>query len=615
MQAVSEWLFDSRARWGMTGRAWMVLAVIALLAMGPGLTSLPVMDRDEARYSQASTQMMETGDYVDIRFQDAPRHVKPAGIYWIQVIAATPFGGAEAGIWAFRLPSLIGGLIAVFGTAWLAARLFGPQAGLAAGLLMATALMMQVEARTAKTDAMLLAAGVLAQIGLMMMLLKAEAGERLKFFGWPLLFWAASGAAIMIKGPIITMVSALTLVGYFVFKHHAKWLVWIIAAAFLTEILKLAGLGFLPGGIAVMMGGLAGVFVFGLILQSPMRATLAKFHWLKGLVVLSAIALPWLIAINIATDGAFLQESVGHALFGKVGEADDSHGGPFLYHTLLSPAMFWPGSALLGLAILAAWAGRNKPEIRFLILWAMMTWIVFEFVQTKLPHYVLPAFPALAILAAAGMMQAAGLLTGWKAKTLHRLWIVLAVIAGLAIATFPLMGALQLGEDQLLWVLIAAALGVISVAVMIWFVLKPGLARLLPLSGIVAIQYLVAFGIAIPAVDAAWPSNRVARIVETLEGCEAFPAATAGYREPSNVFYLGTDVALTDGAGAAASLLLHPECGIAVVDASERAAFDIALSGEAVRTLGRVEGVNLVKGDALDLAIVTLEASRVRTPG
>jgi 4-amino-4-deoxy-L-arabinose transferase-like glycosyltransferase len=456
---------------------------------------------------------------------------------------------------------------------------------------------------------------VLAQIGLMMMLLRAEAGTRLKFIGWPLLFWAASGAAIMIKGPIIAMVSALTLVGYFVFKHHAKWLVWIIAAAFLIEILKLAGLGFLPGGIAVMMGGLAGVFVFDLILQSPMRVTLAKFHWLKGLVVLSAIALPWLIAINIATDGAFLQESVGHALFGKVGEADDSHGGPFLYHTLLSPAMFWPGSALLGLAILAAWAGRGKPEIRFLILWAMMTWIVFEFVQTKLPHYVLPAFPALAILSAAGMMQAAGLLTGWKAKTLHRLWIVLAVIAGLAIATFPLMGALQLGEDQLLRVSIAAALGVFSVAVMIWFVLKPGLARLLPLSGIVAIQYLAAFGIAIPAVDAAWPSNRVARIVETLEGCEAFPAATAGYREPSNVFYLGTDVALTDGAGAAASLLLHPECGIAVVDASERAAFDIALSGEAVRTLGRVEGVNLVKGDALDLVIVTLEASRVRTPG
>ena len=567
MQAFSDWLFDSKAHGGMTHRAWIALAFIALLAMAPGLTSLPVMDRDEARYSQAASQMMETGDYVDIRFQDAPRHVKPAGIYWMQVIAAAPFGGAEAGIWAFRLPSLIGGMIAVFGTAWLAARLFGPQAGLAAGLLMATALMMQVEARTAKTDAMLLAAGVLAQTGLMMTLLKAEAGERLKFIGWPLLFWAASGAAIMIKGPIIAMVSALTLAGYLIWRWKSPWPI------------------------------------------------LAKFHWLKGLAVLSAIALPWLIVINIATEGAFLQESVGHALFGKVGEADDSHGGPFLYHTLLSAVTFWPGSALLGLAILAAWAGRKKPEIRFLILWALLTWIVFEFVQTKLPHYVLPAFPALAILAAVGLMQIPDLLTGWKAKTLHRLWIVLAVIAGLVIAALPLVGAIQLGEDQLVAVSIAAALGGVSVAALIWFVLKPGLARLLPLSALVAVQYMAAFGIAVPMVDAAWPSNRVARLVDTLAGCEAYPAATAGYREPSNVFYLGTDVALTDGAGAAASLLLHPDCGIAVVDVSERAAFDIALSGEAVRTLGRVEGMNLVKGDALDLAIVTLEASRVRAPG
>lgn len=613
MQALSDWLMAGPEKWGLSIRAWLVLAFIALLAMSPGLTSMPVMDRDEARYSQASTQMIETGDYVDIRFQENPRHVKPAGIYWMQVITSLPFGGADADIWAFRLPSLIGALIAVFGTAWLAARLFGPQAGLAAGLLMATALMMQVEARTAKTDAMLLAAGVLAQTGLMMMLLKAEAGERLKFIGWPLLFWAASGAAIMIKGPIIAMVSALALIGYFIFKHHAKWLFILFGAAILSEILKLIGLEFLPGGIAVLMGGMAGLFVFVLVLYKDARSALAKFHWIKGLLVLSAIALPWLIAINIATDWGFLQESVGHALFGKVGEADDSHGGPFLYHSLLSPAMFWPGSALLGLALLAAWAGRNNPEIRFLIMWALPTWIVFEFVQTKLPHYVLPAFPALAILAAAGLMQVPALLAGWKTKTLHFVWIGLAVVAGLAIAAIPAYGALELNETHPEIAYVATVLGALCAMVLIWFAVKPGLARLIPLSVIVAVQYLVAFGFAIPSVDAAWPSNRVARIVETLEGCDAYPAATAGYREPSNVFYLGTDVALTDGAGAAASLLLHPECGIAVVDATERAGFDAALAGQTVRLLGQVSGVNMVKGDELELDILTLDGSQVST--
>lgn len=566
MTALTNWLEGGGMRWGMTGRAWGVLAIIALIALAPGLTSMPVMDRDEARYAQAASQMLESGDFVDIRFQDDPRHVKPAGIYWMQVVTALPFGGADADIFAFRLPSLIGMLIAVFGTAWLGARLFGPQAGLTAGLLLAVALMSQVEARTAKTDAMLLATGVLAQIGLIIMLLKAEAGERLKFVGWPLLFWAASGAAIMIKGPIITMVSALTLIGYLAWRWQSPWRV------------------------------------------------LATFHWIKGLAVLSAIALPWLIAINIATDWAFLQESVGHALFGKVGEADDSHGGPFLYHTLLSPAMFWPGSALIGLAGLAAWAGRKTPEIRLLIVWAALTWIVFEFVQTKLPHYVLPAFPALALLAGVGLKQVGDLLTGRVAKWVHYLWIGLAVLAGLAVAAIPTYGAIELGASNLVLPSVASGLGLVTVLAIIWFAVKPDSARLVPVAALAALQYAITFGFAIPSVDAAWPSNRVHRTVTQLEGCEAFPAATAGYREPSNVFYLGTEVALTDGAGAAGHLLANPDCGIAIVDESEREAFFAAMAATEVRSLATVSGTNLVKGDPLTLEIVTAAESRVTRP-
>lgn len=566
MTALTNWLEGGGMRWGMTGRAWGALAIIALIALAPGLTSMPVMDRDEARYAQAASQMLESGDFVDIRFQEDPRHVKPAGIYWMQVVTALPFGGADADIFAFRLPSLIGMLIAVFGTAWLGARLFGPQVGLTAGLLLAVALMSQVEARTAKTDAMLLATGVLAQIGLIMMLLKAEAGERLKFVGWPLLFWAASGAAIMIKGPIITMVSALTLIGYLAWRWQSPWRV------------------------------------------------LATFHWIKGLAVLSAIALPWLIAINIATDWAFLQESVGHALFGKVGEADDSHGGPFLYHTLLSPAMFWPGSALIGLALLAGWAGRRTPEIRMLVVWAALTWIVFEFVQTKLPHYVLPAFPALALLAGVGLKQVGDLLTGRVAKGVHFLWIGLAVLAGLAVAAIPTYGAIELGASNLVLPFVASGLGLVTVLAIIWFAVKPDSARLVPVAALAALQYAITFGLAIPSVDAAWPSNRVHRIVTQLEGCEAFPAATAGYREPSNVFYLGTGVGLTDGAGAAGHLLANPDCGIAIVDQSERVAFLAAMAGVEVRSLGTVSGTNLVKGDPLTLDIVTTAQSRVTRP-
>ena len=77
----------------------------------PGFFVIPPVDRDESRYAQASRQMMETGDLVEIRFQDEARNKKPAGIYWMQVASASLLGGPdEAPIWAYRIPSLLGAI-------------------------------------------------------------------------------------------------------------------------------------------------------------------------------------------------------------------------------------------------------------------------------------------------------------------------------------------------------------------------------------------------------------------------------------------------------------------------------------------------------------------------
>src|SRR5438093_13692153 len=98
---------------GSHARAAMVLLVVALLGFLPGFFSIPPIDRDEARFAQATKQMVEIGDYVDIRFQDEVRYKKPVGIYWLQagfVNAASAIAGPEAHrkIWIYRLPSLIG---------------------------------------------------------------------------------------------------------------------------------------------------------------------------------------------------------------------------------------------------------------------------------------------------------------------------------------------------------------------------------------------------------------------------------------------------------------------------------------------------------------------------
>src|SRR3546814_13643823 len=93
---------------GMSARAWLAVLLLAVAALFPGITAIPVMDRDEGRYLQATKQMLETGDYVDIRLQDAPRYGYPAGTYWVKAAGAAPFGGTEAPAWAYRLPSRSG---------------------------------------------------------------------------------------------------------------------------------------------------------------------------------------------------------------------------------------------------------------------------------------------------------------------------------------------------------------------------------------------------------------------------------------------------------------------------------------------------------------------------
>ena len=95
----------------------LILAVLVMVVALPGLSGLPVIDRDEARYAQASVQMMESGDYVNIRFQDKARNKKPAGAYWAQSLSVKTFSKVERrDIWAHRIPSVLGALLAVWAT-------------------------------------------------------------------------------------------------------------------------------------------------------------------------------------------------------------------------------------------------------------------------------------------------------------------------------------------------------------------------------------------------------------------------------------------------------------------------------------------------------------------
>ncbi len=569
LEGLWRWLCpDPEARRpGVAGWAFALLVAVALLA--PGVATIPPVNRDEARYAQASKQMLETGDLVNIRFQEAARHVKPAGTYWLQSASALVFGGTAAPIGAYRLPSLLAAVGAVLVTAWFGARTFGAAVGLGAALLLASCLVLQVEARTAKTDALLLLAVVTGQ-GALARLALGPPPDRRRFFGAPQVFWMAQAAGVLIKGPIILLVSATTAVVF-----------------------------------AVWQGD---------------RGLLARLRVVPGLATMLVIVAPWLALITFQEGWAFYEQALGRALLSKLGEGQESHGAPFGFHAAILPLTFWPGALLLVLGILTAWHGRDRPAVRFLIAWVVPAWLVFELAATKLPHYPLPTFPAIALLMALGLVEAKAILAGRWRWRLHLTLAFVVAAGGVALAAVPLIAAFVVGADgRVQAVAVAAALAALAAAAAgVWLAREPSPARLVAVVASTIPFYAATFHVVLPGTHALWPSDRVAERLAEVAGCERIRVATAGYREPSNVFHFGTETLLaTNGEDAARFLLANPACGVAVVEARDRPAFERTLGAAdaTARSLGVVTGTNISDGRELTLDLLVFESARLHSAG
>src|SRR5450631_2274626 len=197
-------------------RAAALLVAFCLIAFIPGFFQIPPVDRDEARFAQATKQMVESGEYVDIRFQDEVRYKKPVGIYWLQAAAvkageAAGIPRARTTIWLYRLPSLIGAIGAVLLTYWTALAFVARRTALLAALMMASSVLLGVEARLAKTDAVLLLTSVAAMGAMARIYLMSRRTPDLTV-GWrlPAILWTALAAGVLIKGPLILMFVGLT---------------------------------------------------------------------------------------------------------------------------------------------------------------------------------------------------------------------------------------------------------------------------------------------------------------------------------------------------------------------------------------------------------------------
>lgn len=532
----------------------LALALLALLVLAPGIAMLPVTDRDEALYVQSSRQMLETGNWLDIRFQDAPRYKKPIGIYWLQGAAALATGyGADAPLWVYRLPSLLGATLVVLLTGAIAAQIAGPiagpTAGFVAGLICLATVSLGLEARLAKTDAVLAATILAAQYALVRLWLDPDRARRL---GRNLLFWSALGLGILIKGPIAPLIVGLTLATLCLVERRLT-----------------------------LWRGLAPV---------------------AGLALMLAIALPWLVAIAWISNGAFFTASLGQDLLGKVASGQQGHGLPPGAYLLMATAFFWPMVALLPAAAVAAWRRRGEPRTQVLLAWIVPNWLLFELIATKLPNYLLPLMPAVAILAALPLAEA-------NARPSTRLarWPLLWIPLGAAVLALGLNLAFRHYEGVIEPLGLTLSLLAVALAVLAWDRLsrddhRRGLAALIAAAGLLqAVAYAVLF----PAAKSLWLSDRIAAAVAEARRCEQPERLVADYREPSLVVRLGTATRLVDASAVAARFAAAP-CAVAVVASQHLPDVLASLDrlGAPPPTVTTVSGRNLGDGRRRDMAVL-----------
>jgi len=210
----------------LSRRPALSLLFLCLVLWLPGALSLPALDRDESRFAQASKQMVETGDFVDIRFSTGTRYNKPVGIYWLQAASTKILGaGAHDRIWTYRVPSLIGGYLAVLLLFWCARAFVSAETALAAAALLGASVLLTAETQIATTDAVLLAATLGAQAVLFRIHLSARDTSRPPVsHGVILVGWLAFGVGVLVKGPVILGVIGLTALAISLWDRDWRWL-------------------------------------------------------------------------------------------------------------------------------------------------------------------------------------------------------------------------------------------------------------------------------------------------------------------------------------------------------------------------------------------------------
>lgn len=532
-------------RWIEGWRGAMLAALIAVAAGLPGLMALPTLDRNEARFVQATSQMLETGDFTAIRFQERLRGGAAPGGHWLQAAAVHLVADPETReIWIFRLWSLVGAALAAAACVWGGAPLFGRGPAFLAGASLGASFVLGRAAGMATADALFAGACALMIAAFARIYVANTDGRALRRRDRVFL-WVGLIAAVLIKGLLPLALIAFTGAALFALDRRADWF-------------KRLGLG-----------------------------------W--GLLALAALGGPWAVAVTVATDGQFW------APLGPPATQGEWPG----WQTLDAALLMFPATALFPFAVAHAWRQRGTVGVRVALCWLIPGWLVSEFMPGRQVFTTLPFYIALMWLGAAGVLAPRGSrLLGLVSAAIS----VLAGLA-LATASVWLAGHFGQAADLAVGVLSGLLFLGAGLAAAVAILRPPSAAAppmIVALLLALAAQGWMT-GILLPRLDGLWVTRQTLHALheaklDPREGLAVGPVASAGYSEPSLVFALGAKTETGSGRLAAQAIA---EGRPAIVEAVEEAAFQAALKRLEVRAevVDEIAAYDYVLGRDLKLTI------------
>lgn len=552
-----------------------IVGILTLIFILPGLSSIPPLDRDEARFSQASKQMLEDKNYVVIKFQEELRSKKPIGIYWLQIASASIFG--KDNIISYRAPNIFSTiiLIIVFSTFVysISFRYFNLNISSSltfsffSSLVMATLLGLSIEIKQAKTDTVLLTLCTVQQLIFWKIYSYGkESWNKYKHheYVWlTRLFWLIIALGILVKGPISPLLFTMTLLSICILDRFVEkeWnLSW-----------------------------------------------LNLFLWFQGLLIVSIITLPWIYLAWQATDGHLILDAINKDFLIKLRSGQENHWGPFGSHLFLLLLTFWPMVLLLPFAARACLDWKHDRLIRFLISWIIPFWIILELTPTKLPHYILPVFPGLILLILIGISSPPS--GNIKFSKINKFFRAVVVIFTLLLALSLVYVSLNFSSKILIFIL-SIVLSFIMITSIIFgniFFLNESKYKLSPLFGMLilaGICNIFVFSYIFPNLDKIHITPKIKNYIDSLEFRPDTIVAT-GYHEPSLVFSLGRDTLLLSPEEAAL-VLVEGDNTLAIVEERTHNEVKKILNKfeNKIVYLTSLDGFNLAKGQKIKIHIM-----------